>query len=228
MKRITYKDSWPEIWKQKYSYDLLEIYGEITNRGYAYAYKNRLDLTLAMVKAVAPRNTRVLDVAAGSGNFSLSLAETGYKVVWNDLMEDLVEYVKQKYEYGEITYAPGNVIDLKFEQPFDLVLIAEIIEHVAYPNVFLQKIAQLVAPGGHIVMTTPNGHYFRNQLPRFSDFKDPSVFEQSQFGPGAEDHIFALYLDEIENFKKDYLNCLKTHKISKPKRIDVIYNKVRF
>jgi len=42
------------------------------------------------------------------------------------------------------------------------------------------------------------------------------------------DHHHALYLDEIENFKKDYLNCLKTHKITKPKRIDVIYNKVRF
>ena len=59
----------------------------------------------------------------------------------------MVEYVKKKYEYGEITYAPGNVLDLKFEKPFNLILIAEIIEHVAYPNVFLQKIAKLVAPG---------------------------------------------------------------------------------
>ena len=52
-------------------------------------------------------------------------------------------------------------------------------------------------------MTTPNGHYFLNQLPRFSDFKDASVFEQRQFGPTAEDHIFALYLDEIYHFGKD-------------------------
>ena len=42
------------------------------------------------------------------------------------------------------------------------------------------------------------------------------------------DHDHAFYLDEVENFKKTYLNCLKCHKISKPKKIDVIYNKVKF
>ena len=46
-------------------------------------------------------------------------------------------------------------------------------------------------------MSTPNGDYIRNKLPRFSDFPDPSVFESIQFQPNADGHIFLLYEDEV-------------------------------
>jgi len=46
-------------------------------------------------------------------------------------------------------------------------------------------------------MSTPNGRYFRNPLPRFSDFPDPSVFESRQFKPDADGHIFLLHPDEL-------------------------------
>ena len=49
-------------------------------------------------------------------------------------------------------------------------------------------------------MTTPNGQYFRNTLPRFSDCEDPTVYESGQFKPDADGHIFLLYQDEIHRF----------------------------
>jgi 2-polyprenyl-6-hydroxyphenyl methylase/3-demethylubiquinone-9 3-methyltransferase len=52
-------------------------------------------------------------------------------------------------------------------------------------------------------MTTPNGAYFQNHLPKFSDFPDPSVFEATQFQPNADGHIFLLYPDEIERLARD-------------------------
>src|SRR5262249_52414817 len=73
----------------------------------------------------------------------------------------------------------------------------EIIEHVAHPDAFLSQIAQYVKPGGYIVMTTPNGGYFRNRLPKFSECPDPSQYEAVQFQPNADGHIFLLHLDEI-------------------------------
>jgi hypothetical protein len=51
-------------------------------------------------------------------------------------------------------------------------------------------------------MTTPNGHYFRNALPRFSDHPDPSIFETTQFKPDSDGHIFLLWSDEIRRFAK--------------------------
>jgi len=144
-----------------------------------------------------PKGARLLDIAAAQGNFSLSLAEMGYRVTWNDLRADLAEYVKLKHERGAIEFAPGNVFELKFSAPFDGVLINEIIEHVAHPDEFLRKVAQLVKPGGVVLMTTPNGAYFRNYLPKFSDCADPAVYESNQFKPNADGHIFLLHPEEI-------------------------------
>ena len=197
MKKPKFDPTWPESWKLSYQYDLEEVFDEVTNRGYVYAYAARMAATLVMVQEVAAPSAMVLDVAAGAGNFSLRLAELGYSVTWNDLRDDLVDYVRQKHEKGDIQYAPGNVFELGFENRFDVVVITEIIEHVAHPDDFLRKIGRMVKPGGHVVMTTPNGGYFRNYLPKFSECPDPSQFEAVQFKPNSDGHIFLLHEDEI-------------------------------
>jgi 2-polyprenyl-6-hydroxyphenyl methylase/3-demethylubiquinone-9 3-methyltransferase len=119
-------------------------------------------------------------------------------VTWNDLREELIDYVKSKWEFGTIHYAPGNILNVKFNTYFDVILIAEVIEHVAHPDEFLRKMAQMLKPGGHLVMSTPNGEYFKNRLPKFSHCSDPSIFESVQFKPNSDGHIFLLHLDEIE------------------------------
>jgi 2-polyprenyl-3-methyl-5-hydroxy-6-metoxy-1,4-benzoquinol methylase len=198
MKRVYIQDNWPASWKYSYPYDLAEVYGEMTNRGYVYAYDNRRKQTLRLLTEVLAPGAQILDIAAAQGNFSIALAELGYNVTWNDLREDLADYVRLKHGKGKIDFAPGNAFELNFPSPFDAILITEIIEHVAHPDEFLLKAAQLVKPGGYIVMTTPNGDFFRNPLPRFSDCPDPSVYEAIQFKPNGDGHVFLLHPDEIK------------------------------
>lgn len=200
MRRIHPEATWPPAWNLSYAYDREEVYGEVQCRGYAYAYHNRRALTLALLQQAVAPGAAVLDIAGAQGNLSIGAAELGYRVTWNDLRAELAEYVRRKDDTGRIVYAPGNAFDLRFPEPFDAVLIAEVIEHVAHPDEFLAKTATLVRPGGWIVMTTPNGQYFRNSLPRFSDCPDPSMFESKQFGPNSDDHIFLLHLDEVRAF----------------------------
>jgi 2-polyprenyl-3-methyl-5-hydroxy-6-metoxy-1,4-benzoquinol methylase len=197
LRRVYPENSWPQSWKDSYFYDLQEIYHEISNRGYAYAYENRRKHTLRLIEEVLSPGATILDIAAAQGNFSLALAEMGYAVTWNDLRSELADYVRLKQERGRISFAPGNVFELSFPSPFDGVLIGEIIEHVAHPDDFLTTIAALVHPGGYVFMTTPNGAYFRNTLPKFSECSDPSIYEQMQFKPNADGHIFLLHPDEI-------------------------------
>jgi 2-polyprenyl-3-methyl-5-hydroxy-6-metoxy-1,4-benzoquinol methylase len=177
MKRIYPQEHWPRSWQESNFYDRSEIYGEISHHGYAYAYGNRRRETLRLLTEVLAPGARILDVAAAQGNFSLALAELGFDVTWNDLRGELAGYVRLKYERGKITFAPGNAFELAFPSLFDAVLITEIIEHVAHPDDFLAKAAALVRPGGFIVMTTPNGGYFKNKLPKFSVCADPAVFD---------------------------------------------------
>jgi len=197
MKRVYLENNWNESWKYSYKYDLLEEYGASGNKGYTYAYKNRKKQILTLLQSVVPEGAKILDVASAQGNFSIALAEGGYKVTWNDLRENLAEYVELKREYGDITYAAGNIFSIKFKELFDCALIAEIIEHVAHPDEFLKNIASLIKPGGYIVMTTPNGEYIRNNLPKFSKCINPSIYEDLQFKPDSDGHIFLLYYDEI-------------------------------
>jgi 2-polyprenyl-6-hydroxyphenyl methylase/3-demethylubiquinone-9 3-methyltransferase len=202
MREVVPEASWPESWVYSYKYDREEVFGTPSNWGYALAYHNRRQETLKLVTEAIKPGATVLDVAAAQGNFTLALAELGYRVTWNDLRADLAGYVQKKYERGEVAYVAGNAFELNFADGFDCVLFCEVIEHVAHPDEFMANIARLVKPGGIAVMTTPNGRYFRNTLPRFSDCADPSVFETTQFKPDSDGHIFLLWPDEIRRFAK--------------------------
>ena len=195
----TYDASWPESWRMSYGFDLQEVYGRVTRFGYTYAYENRRRAALTLLREVLKPGAAVLDVAAAQGNFSIALAEQGFQVTWNDLRAELVGYVELKAPDADIRYRPGNIFELAFETPFDAVLLAEVIEHVAHPDQLLTRVAALVRPGGYVVMTTPNGAYFRNALPKFSDCCDPAVFEAVQFKPDGDGHIFLLHPSEIRD-----------------------------
>jgi len=202
MKRVAEEAGWPASWKLSAHYDRLEVYGGPPRTGYEYSYRARRKHTLECLRRVVPPGSRVLDVAAAQGNFSLALAELGYEVTWNDFRSELADYVRAKHEHGVVHYVPGNALDLTFPEPFDAVLLGEVIEHVAHPDQFLAKISEFVRPSGWIVLTTPNGEYMRNPLPRFSDCKNPEQYEALQFKPDADGHIFLLHDDEIERLSR--------------------------
>ena len=80
MKRVHLQEQWPDSWKMSYGYDLLEVFGSEDALAYSYGYFNRQKYTLGMIKKFVPPGSRILDVAAAQGNFSLLLAELGYRV----------------------------------------------------------------------------------------------------------------------------------------------------
>jgi len=198
MKQPVPDATWPESWRTAYAFDLIEVFdGDAKSLGHARAYRQRMDRTLQLIQSVTPLGASVLDIAAAQGNFSLRLAELGYRVTWNDLRGELADYVMCKRERGDVHFLPGDVFALTASEQYQTVLITEIIEHVAHPDAFLVQVARLVRPGGHVVMTTPNGAYFANRLPKFSQCADPTRFEAKQFKPDADGHIFLLHSDEM-------------------------------
>ena len=198
---------WPQSWKLSQQYDLIEMgSGPIPRKalGHRLVYRLRLARMLRLLEEVLPPPARVLDLAAAQGNLTLALAEKGYDVTWNDLRAELAGYVRLKQEGGKVSYESGNILERSSDQqpPFDAVVAGEVIEHVAHPDQFLAALATFLRPGGVLILSTPNGGYFRNRLPRFSDVADPSVFEALQFQPDGDGHIFLLHEDEIRRLAR--------------------------
>lgn len=198
--------SWSPSVRESYVYDRVEVWGDRRNPGYTAAYLNCRQATIAALQAACPAPARVLDLAAAQGNFSIALAALGYRVTWNDLRPELIDYVRMKLPRGtDLEFVAGNVFELGAQHvgAYDVVLATEVIEHVAHPDRFLVSLAGLVRPGGSIVISTPNGGYVLNTLPRFSDHPDPAVFESVQFKPNSDGHIFLLHEDEIHRLAAD-------------------------
>jgi len=57
----------------------------------------------------------------------------------------------------------GSLAGLGVE-PAEVVLAGELLEHLDRPGAFLDAVKHLVAPGGSLVLTTPNGHALTNVL----------------------------------------------------------------
>ena len=128
------------------------------------------------------------------------LRREGVAVVANDLRaENLKEAVATFQNAGSIQLLPGNLFELDPAQTgrFDLVIACEVIEHVAHADEFLRHLKRFLDPGGRILLTTPNGSYFRNRLPTLSEIEDFSSLEARQFQPDADGHLFLITPDEL-------------------------------
>ena len=97
-----------------------------------------------------------LDVGCGAGLLAEPLARLGANVAGLDAAPELIEAAKG-HAAGQglsIDYRAGELEQLA--GTFDLVCCLEVIEHVADPAAFVKALEARVAPGGLLIMSTPN------------------------------------------------------------------------
>jgi len=99
----------------------------------------------------------VLDVGCGAGLLAEPLARLGASVTAIDAAGESVSVARDHASRRglAIDYRVGGVEAAAGER-FDLVTSMEVVEHVADPAAFVRGLADAVAPGGLLVMSTPN------------------------------------------------------------------------
>jgi 2-polyprenyl-6-hydroxyphenyl methylase/3-demethylubiquinone-9 3-methyltransferase len=97
-----------------------------------------------------------LDVGCGAGLLAEPLARLGAKVTGIDASPKVIAVARDHAaSMGlEIDYRVGDV--QKLEGEFDLITCMEVIEHVADPAAFVRGLADRLAAGGLLIMSTPN------------------------------------------------------------------------
>jgi len=130
------------------------------------------------------RGRRVLDAACGEGYGSAMLADGHNTVLGLDIAGDAVAHARRRY---------GHTAGLRFEQAdvtaldhlpdasIDLICSFETLEHVEAQERMLDGFARLLAPGGLLLVSTPDRRVYSD----IAGFRN-------------EYHVRELYRDEFE------------------------------
>jgi 2-polyprenyl-3-methyl-5-hydroxy-6-metoxy-1,4-benzoquinol methylase len=106
---------------------------------------------------------RVLDVGCRDGTLTAQLVAAGLEVSGLDLSREAIEGARSSY--------PGidfHIHDLYDPLPtdlcdrFDIVLAAEVIEHLFLPSTLFARTREALGSHGHAIITTPFHGYWKN------------------------------------------------------------------
>jgi len=110
---------------------------------------------IATTRAVNPApGERILDVAAGTGTSSASLARSGAHVVAADFSPGMIAVGRTRQAGNDrIEFVQADAMDLPFEdESFDAVTVSFGLRNVAEPRTALAEFFRVVKPGGRVVI----------------------------------------------------------------------------
>ena len=100
---------------------------------------------------------RVLDAASGEGYGSSLLAGKAASVVGVDVSPEATRHASEKYAAANLRFVTASVAQIPLpDASFDVIVSFETIEHMTEHEEFMHEINRLLAPGGMLIISSPN------------------------------------------------------------------------
>jgi SAM-dependent methyltransferase len=115
------------------------------------------DENLALLRH-GPSDARVLDVGCGSGALGAHLRKRG-NVVWGiDTANDIADQASRRLNRFMLAdICDGACIDkLLGDERFDVIVFADVLEHLSDPVGTLRSYMRFLRPGGRVLVSVPN------------------------------------------------------------------------
>jgi 2-polyprenyl-3-methyl-5-hydroxy-6-metoxy-1,4-benzoquinol methylase len=107
---------------------------------------------------------RVLDLGCGNGHTCGLFLEKGCHVVGIDVSESGIEIARKAHPTGrfEVLAADDRILENLQEEPFDLIVSTEVVEHLFAPRPYVKGAFAALKPGGRFICSTPYHGYLKN------------------------------------------------------------------
>lgn len=156
------------------------------------------------IASIIPTNRKydsILDVGCGAGVLTVKLSDYLHATHTTglDISQEMIKNAKIINKNKNITWIATNISTFNPTKKFDLVICADIIEHIDNDIAFINKMAEL---GQEIIIRTPLENSLINHL--FKKIKISDEFKKTEERYG---HVHHYSLDEFIN--KIHLSGLK-------------------
>ncbi|MDQ6775802.1 MAG: class I SAM-dependent methyltransferase [Actinomycetota bacterium] len=137
-------------------------------RLYLDTFRRRLSFALRD----GPQSGRALDVGLAAGFCMVVLRERGFETHGVEVSETIGRHARDHFGFDTVHF--GTLESSPYpDHHFDLITMWDVVEHVVDPGALLRKAAQLLAPGGLLVMETQDidSRFARTLGPRWHHYK---------------------------------------------------------
>jgi SAM-dependent methyltransferase len=124
---------------------------EVENEHWWFATRKRIILRYLDARLPLPPTARVLDVGCGTGAILESLSKR-YLAFGTDVASQAIDFCRAR---GLTRLYLGTLEDYPASEPFDLITMLDMVEHVDNDEGLLHAGHRLLREGGHLLITVP-------------------------------------------------------------------------
>jgi SAM-dependent methyltransferase len=180
---LVYVNPRPRVAALAAQYETDSFYGHQVERANDESWRPQAQARVALINRLHPARGALLDVGCSAGWFLSVARDAGWQVSGLDVSAPAVAYCRSRGFDARVATLDNHGLP---PGRFDVITMFDCIEHMPSPMVALRAVRALLAPGGVVMITTPN---VEGLFPRFTY----QLFGR-RFGawdhPGPPGHIY--------------------------------------